>query len=68
MLVAGILILGSWVAYRQAIYPLFVGLIFLPITYFLFPGQFLSFAMLLAGLAIGIYIWYVLTRQTQIGD
>ena len=63
MVLAAVLILGTWARYRTALYPIFVGIVFLPITYFLFPQNFLVFALLLAALATGMYLWYILVRQ-----
>ena len=63
MMLASVLILASWMAYRQAIYPVFIGLIFLPVTFYLFPDTFVSFALLMTGLLVGILIWWILTRQ-----
>lgn len=54
MTIAGILILVSWAKYRTAIYPIFIGVVMLPLSYFLFPAEFLSFAFLLAALGVGI--------------
>ena len=67
-LIAAALILGTWMKYRTAIYPLFIGIIFLPLTYFLFPAEFLTFAFVLGALAVGISIWWVLVRQTRETD
>ena len=65
MTIAGILILVSWAKYRTAIYPIFIGVVMLPLSYFLFPAEFLSFAFLLAALGVGIYLWWAITRQTD---
>lgn len=67
-MIAATLILSTWIKYRTAIYPIFIGIIFLPLTYFLFPTEFLTFAMVLAAIAVGIAIWWALVRQTRESD
>ena len=63
LMFVGVLILIVWAKYRVAIYPIYIGVVMLPISWFLFPDEFLSFALLLAGVAIGAYIWWIVTRQ-----
>lgn len=65
MMVAGVLILVVWAKYRQAIYPIFIGVVMLPISWFLFPDEFLGFGLLLAAVAVGAYVWWAVTRQTE---
>ena len=65
MMIAAIIIFVTWFRYRQPIYPIFIGIVMLPIAAFLFPDEFLSFALLMAALAVGIYIWWAVTRQTE---
>ena len=65
MAVAGILILTSWAKYRSAIYPMFVGVVMFPMSYFLFPESFLTFGLLMMGIGIGIFFWWAITRQTE---
>lgn len=65
MMIAAIIILVTWARYRQPIYPIFIGIVMLPISFFLFPNEFLSFAILMAAIAVGVYIWWAVTRQTE---
>ena len=65
LMLTAVMILVVWAKYRVAIYPLYIGVVMLPISWFVFPAEFLSFAMLLAGVAIGAYIWWIVTRQTE---
>ena len=65
MMIVGTLVIVVWAKYRQAIYPIFIGVVMLPVSWFLFPAQFLSFALLLMAIAIGAYIWWAVTRQTE---
>ena len=65
LMFAIILILIVWAKYRVAIYPLYIGIVLMPVSWFLFPDQFLSFGLLLAGVAVGAYIWWIMTKQTE---
>ena len=65
MVLVAILVAFSYIKYHKAIYPLMVGTLFLPIAYFLFPSPFTTFAVLLSGVLIGIFIWYTFISQTN---
>jgi len=64
-LLASIFILFTYIKYHKALYPLLVGVIFLPISYFVFPASFINYAILFAAMALGITIWYILVSQTN---
>jgi hypothetical protein len=65
IIVVGVIIFMVYMKYETAIYPLAIGVIMIPISYFAFPDQFIIFAVILAFLAVGTYIWYILIRQTK---
>lgn len=65
MILVAILTTFSYIKYHKVIYPMIVGTLFLPIAYFLFPTQFLTFAFLLGGVGIAILIYYVFISQTN---
>ena len=65
ILLASVIVLTVWVAYRQAIYAIFVGLMFAPLVFYLFPDSFVSFGILMTALCVGILIWTVVTKQTS---
>jgi hypothetical protein len=65
MILVGLFTMISYVKYHKAIYPLTIGTLFLPISYFLFPSQFINFAILFAGVTIGLLVLYVLIKQTK---
>ena len=54
-----------YMKYESAIYPLAIGIIMIPISYFAFPDEFIVFAIILAFLAVGTFIWYIVIRQTK---
>ncbi len=65
MVIVAILVLAVWAKYRQAIYPIFIGIVMLPLSWFLFPSHFLGFAVLLAAIGVGALIWWAVMRQTE---
>ena len=65
LMVVGTLIIGSWLKYHKTIYPIMIGMLFLPISYSLFPDVFLQFAIPFVGLAIVVLIYKMFTRQTK---
>lgn len=65
MVLVSILSLMTYIKYHKAIYPIVIGVMFLPISYFAFPDSFLTFSLIMAGAAIGILIWYIFIKQTK---
>jgi hypothetical protein len=65
MILVSVIIVAVWKKYNEVIYPIFIGIVFLPFAWFFFPAVFLSWAIIMAFVGIGILIWYVLIRQTQ---
>jgi len=65
MVLVSILSLMTYIKYHKAIYPLVIGIMFLPISYFAFPDSFLTFSLLMAGALLGILVWYIFVKQTK---
>jgi len=65
LVIVSIITLFTYIKYHKVVYPILIGIMFLPIAYFVFPDTFLSFAFLMTGVAFGILIWYILIRQTK---
>lgn len=55
----------TYIKYHKVIYPILIGVMFLPISYFLFPDTFFSFAVIMTFVAVGILIWYIYVKQTK---
>jgi len=60
-----ILCLITYQKYQKAIYPLAIGIMYLPVSYTVLPPQFFTIAILLVGVLFGIYIWFTFVRQTR---
>jgi len=65
MIIVIIIIIMSYIKYRSVIYPVAIGIMFLPISWFVFPDIFLSFALILAGVAIAGLIVTALILRTK---
>ena len=66
MILVSVMVLFSYIKYHKVLYPVMIGVLFLPVTFFVFPDTFLSYAFILGfGLVGGIVVWYVITHQTK---
>jgi len=65
MIFVSLLITVTYIKYHKAIYPLIIGFIFLPLSYYLFPQQFLNIAFIVIGIIFGIFIFTILLRRTK---
>lgn len=65
MALVAVFAMMTYIKYQKAIYPILVGSLYLPISWFVFPQQFLSWAIIMAGVVIGILIWYAYVSQTN---
>lgn len=65
MIIVGIFITFSYIKYQKAIYPIMIGIIFLPVSYFWFPEVFVNWAAILAAFALCAILYKIFTRQTK---
>ena len=65
MFLVTIMIMITYMKYKQAIYPIFIGIVYLPLSIAFFPHQFVSWAIIMAFVGVGTFIWYAYVRQTQ---
>ena len=65
MIIITILIFISYQKYHKAAYPIIIGTLYIPASYFLFTPQQFAFAILITFLAIGILFWFIFVRQTK---
>jgi len=65
MIIVSLFVMVSYIKYHKAVYPLLIGIIFLPISYFLFPDPFITFGALLIITLFGILITYAYLKQTK---
>jgi hypothetical protein len=65
MIFAALLVMFSYIAYHKVVYPILIGTVMLPISFFLFPETFIVWGFVMTAVAIGILVWYVLISQTN---
>ena len=65
MILVSVFVMFTYIKYHKMIYPLMVGILFLPITYVLFPGSFLITSFALVAILIGIFMYTILTNRTK---
>lgn len=65
MIVVGIFTMFSYIKYHKMIYPVMIGVLFLPISFFLFPDTFVVWGVLMAFVGIGVLVWYIFIKQTK---
>ena len=65
MILVSVIILGSYIKYQKMVYPVLIGVLFLPISYFAFPNVFLTWGVVMAFAGIGMLVWYAFIRQTR---
>jgi len=65
MIIVVILIFMTYMKYRTVMYPIAIGIIFLPISYFQFPDVFISYALVLTGIGVAAMIYTALVIRTK---
>lgn len=64
-LLVSIFIMFTYIKYHKALYPVLIGIAYLPTAYFLFPVVFITWAIVMVGVTFGIIIWYIFIKQTK---
>lgn len=65
MIIVSIIIGAVYIKYENMLYPIYIGIVFLPISWMYFPEMFLSWAIIMAFVGIGILIWYTVLKQSE---
>lgn len=65
MIIVSLFVLISYIKYQKVVYPIMIGTMFLPISWFLFPAQFLNWSIIMAGLGVSLLIGYIYISQTN---
>ena len=65
LIIVTILIIFTYVKYHNALYPVVIGTMFLPVSYFVFPDTFLSHALILVAIGLAAAITVGLVRLTK---
>ena len=65
MILVTIFVIMSYIKYHTALYPMLIGIVFLPISYTLFPEVFLVYAFVFLSIGVTGGIAYLIIRQTR---
>jgi len=65
LIIVSIFILISYIKYHKAVYPLLIGITFLPISFFIFPDVFLTFGFIMMIVVTTILAVYIYIKQTK---
>ena len=66
MVIVSMFVMVTYIKYHKAIYPILVGIIFIPVSFFLFPDQFILIAFIFGiGLPAGVFLFSILMQRTK---
>ena len=65
MIFVSLMVAFTYIKYHKAIYPLMIGIAYLPISFYLFPNQLIIVPFLLVGALIGVFIYSMLMHRTK---
>lgn len=65
MILVSVFILMSYIKYQKVVYPVIIGVIFLPLSYAFFPVPFINFGIIMAFVGVGLLVAYIFYNQTN---
>tara|TARA_B110000881_G_C18252620_1_gene354041 strand:+ start:137 stop:442 length:306 start_codon:yes stop_codon:yes gene_type:complete len=65
MILVTIFIIMSYIKYHTVLYPMLIGLLFLPVSFTLFPDTFLTYAITLFVVGTGGLLAWILIWRTK---
>lgn len=67
MIVVTLIVVMVYIKYHTVIYPIAIGIIMLPTSFFLFPDAFVSYAFVMTavGIAGGIWALYIIATRNR---
>ena len=65
MILVTIFVLISYVKYQNVLYPILIGVAFLPVSYTLFPEVFIQYAIALMAVGVISSLIFLVIRQTK---
>lgn len=65
LILVTILIIITYVKYQNVLYPMFIGVAFLPVAYTLFPEVFIQYALALFVVGVTSSLIYLIIKQTK---
>jgi len=65
LILVGVFTMISYIKYHKVIYPILIGIAFLPFSYFVFPDEFLNVGLIVFSVAMASLIIYAYKNQTK---
>ena len=65
LVIVSLFVMMTYIKYHKVVYPIMIGVLFMPVSFFLFPDVFLTFALIMSGVAVAILLWYIFAKQTK---
>ena len=65
MIVVALIVVMVYIKYHTVIYPIAIGIVMLPTSFYLFPEEFISYAFVMAGVGIAALIYGIIILQTR---
>ena len=65
MIIVALIVVMVYIKYHTVIYPIAIGIIMLPTSFYLFPEEFVSYAFVMAGVGIAALIYGIIILQTR---
>tara|TARA_Y100001936_G_C16090701_1_gene685965 strand:- start:1489 stop:1929 length:441 start_codon:yes stop_codon:yes gene_type:complete len=65
LVLVSIFILFTYIKYHNVLYPILIGILFIPVSFFVFPDEFITFGVLMVAMSFGLLIYYIITKQTK---
>jgi hypothetical protein len=66
LLIVGLIMFTVYIKYQTALYPVAIGIVMLPTSYFLIPVAFFSFLILMIGITVAAGIYYMLVSSNKV--
>mgnify|MGYP007017458980 FL=1 len=65
LILVSIFVLFTYLKYHKVIYPILIGILFVPVAYALFPETWINFALILLAVGVMIGLFKMLYKQTK---
>jgi hypothetical protein len=65
LILVSVIILITYLKYHKTVYPMIIGILFIPIAFTLFPSNWINLALILAVFSSAILIYKAVFRQTK---
>jgi len=65
LIVVGLIMIIVYIKYQTAIYPVSIGLVMLPTSYFLIPQAFFSFLIIMIGIVIAAGVYFIMITANK---